>query len=257
MVGIAREPTRFDIHSYLLASASPLFTKPTGLPRKITRPIHVPGFAFIFRMICTWLYERAPPVFDKPKDLTNMMMLWVALGKLGMWEKQNTILRLATALMQPKEFVCERMAVLRAYVGTRRNSKLRGFIIALLCQRPPSPAEVFALPPHILRDVVDFMHVLNRARMANPKGKDGYNLKRHAHFTFRFQLDDEEEKEGRVMETLIFGNSKVDWSKIEYPLPSFLIWDEEWEDMPDRYFFVDAETVFEAAQKVQEQLESM
>jgi hypothetical protein len=39
------------------------------------------------------------------------MKIWVALSKLGFWDKQNTILRLGMAPMQPKDFVCEINAV--------------------------------------------------------------------------------------------------------------------------------------------------
>jgi hypothetical protein len=52
----------------------------------------------------------------------------------------------------------------------------------------------------------------------------------------------------------VTGGEDVDWSKIEYPLPSFLVWGTEWEDLPDMHF-VSEENVRSVAGNVLKQIE--
>jgi hypothetical protein len=144
------------------------------------------------------------------------------------------------------------------YVFTDPGSKLRDFVIALFCQRPVITEEVFVGHNRaMVRDAVKFMRVLNKVRARNPRGKDGYDVKQHLPIVYTSQPGDGAEKQGNMMRTLVHGNNKVDWSKIEYPLPNFLVWGEEWEDAPDRHFFVDAESTLEAAKELRKLLDSM
>jgi hypothetical protein len=85
----------------LLCTSSPIFNDVAGNPRIITRPIDLPTIDLtIFRLICIWLYERKPLVAETPDDLLLLMQTWVIVSKLGIWDIQNTIMRLGMALMQ-------------------------------------------------------------------------------------------------------------------------------------------------------------
>ena len=38
----------------------------------------------------------------------------------------------------------------------------------------------------------------------------------------------------------------MDWSRVEYPLPSFLVWGEQWEVLPDMHFVKERDAVAQA-----------
>jgi hypothetical protein len=98
----------------------------------------------IFRMTYIWLHERLPPVASHPRDLLPLMKTWVTLSTLGMWAQQNTKLRITMAFMQPWEFERGIEVVKWVYANTAAESKLRGFVVALFCQRMPRvTADVF------------------------------------------------------------------------------------------------------------------
>jgi hypothetical protein len=107
-VGPVSDPVRYDLHHSLLSTVSPLFSSTANTPHAISlSSISISAFFHV----CTWLYYRRPPVATTASDLFLLMKIWVALSKLGFWDKQNTILRLGMAPMQPKDFVCEINAV--------------------------------------------------------------------------------------------------------------------------------------------------
>jgi hypothetical protein len=108
-----------------------------------------------------------------------------------MWQPQNTILRIAMALMQPKEFICSIDVVRWVYANTSRYSTLRGFVGAIFCQRGSAiTADILSLESDkagIVRDAAAFLHILDRVRAGNSQGKDGYNLTQHFQMTYRTQ----------------------------------------------------------------------
>lgn len=87
-IGPKPKSSRFDIHHLLLCTNSPLFNDLTGVSKIIFRPLHLPTIdPAIFRLICVWLYERIPPATETPDDILVLMKIWVALSKLGIWDK--------------------------------------------------------------------------------------------------------------------------------------------------------------------------
>jgi hypothetical protein len=237
---------RFFIIHLRLLTVSPLFTTVNGIPHsKPTPTITLPSTDPVaFQAVCTWLYIRKPPVATSASDLLPLMKIWVALAKLGIWDKQNTIMRLGMALMQPKHFICEIETVRWVYENTEPGCKLRGYTVTIYCQRGADVSkEVFA--PEItglgiLTDCVKFMRVLASVRRANPRGKDGYNI--HEHFTTTYTRNSD--GGGEVCWLLTHGE-EVDLSRIEYRLPSFLVWGGKWQDLPDEHYFVGMESVVE------------
>ena len=189
------------------------------------------------------------------------MELWVALGKLGIYDKMNTIMRLGMALMQPKEFKCEIETVRWVYNHTHKKSKLRRYIVAIFCQRGPDvTTELFAsanVKLSIFRDAVKFFNILNKVRAGNPKGIDDYELPTRFAMAHTYQPSELPNQPSQFFGTLVTGGEEVDQSKIEYPLPSFLIWGEKWQDLPDEHYFVTAEDKFREGGETLRQLKRM
>jgi hypothetical protein len=242
---VGPEARFFIIHLSLLI-VSPLFATASGIPHSKTTPTITlpPTDPTAFQVVCTWLYIRKPPVATSASDLLPLMKIWVALSKLGIWDKQNTIMRLGMALMQPAEFVCEISTVKWVYENTEPGCKLRGYIVAIYCQRGEDVSKENFGPEitklGIFTDLVAFMRVLASVRRANPRGKDGYNI--HEHFTTTYTRNGD--AGGEVCWLLTHGE-EVDPSRIEYGLPSFLVWGDEWQDLPDEHYFVGMGSVME------------
>jgi hypothetical protein len=246
--------THFSIHAHLLHT-SPLFANLFNNPR----PIHLPTTPpHIFHQICLWLYENKPPIAEREEDLLTLMKIWVTLGKLGLWRKQNTIMRLGMALMQPQEFVCGLEVVKWVYTHTSLRSKLRDYIIAIFCQRGPNVSrEIFTQEIEklgILKDAVEFLGVLDKVRMGNPKGVEGYDLFGRGRVVY---CEENDGGMGRTMATLVTGRERVDWGRVRYPLPTFLVWGEKWDVLPDEHFFVGEADVAVDGAEVSGQLREM
>jgi hypothetical protein len=162
----------------------------------------------------------------------------------------NTLMRIGMALMQPKNFVYSLETVRWVYENTTSKYSLRGFIIAIFCQRgPPVTTPGYFSDANaklgISRDASVFTRVLNEVRSGNPQGMDGYNLpsqfaEHHmADWNIKYKPDgkiDREKSTKMVFRTLVTGGEEVDWSKVEYTLPSFLVFEDKWEDVPDMHF---------------------
>ncbi|KAG9192585.1 hypothetical protein G6011_11319 [Alternaria panax] len=237
LVGPATNPTRFDVHHWLLAKASPLFITPNGLPRII---------------LCNISLSSIKP------DTFHLMKLWILAGELGIWKTQNTVMRLGMALMQPAYFVCNIETVKWVYENTPVKSTLRDYIITIFCQRgPPITPSIFS-PAHerlgIFRDAAEFMRKLNLVRAGNPRGIDGYDI--HAQFPIQHTWSQGEDELApvRVRGCLVTGGEDVDWGKIEYPLPSFLVWSTKWGVLPDMHFIREG-NVRSVAEDVVKQIE--
>ncbi|EAT78963.1 hypothetical protein HBH56_072310 [Parastagonospora nodorum] len=257
-VGPKSTSTRFDIHQLLLCTSSPLFNEPSGVPKIITRPLYLPTIdPTIFRLICVWLYEGIPPAAETPNDLLILMKIWVALSKLGIWEKQNTIMRLGMALMQPREFTCGIETVRWVYENTAPGSKLRGYVVAIFCQRGAEITKEMFSPRieklGIFRDAVKFFKILNRVRAGNPRGVDGYGFHASEDVLYMWDVNDP----SRVVATVVVDLEEVDYSRIRYPLPSFLVWGDRWEDLPDKFFFIHKNEGLKEGKEVLKQLRRM
>jgi hypothetical protein len=140
------------------------------------------------------------------------------------------------------------------YENTAPNSSLRPYIIAIFCQRgPPFTTPGYFSVEHatlgISRDAFQFTQVLSKVRASNPKGKDQYDLS--SQFGECFLVDewpkhmqggafDHAKSTQRAFRTLVTGGKEVEWSKIEYSLPSFLVFGEKWEVLPDMHFVTEA-----------------
>jgi hypothetical protein len=206
------------------------------------------------------MYEGTPPVTSVPGDLLPLCKMWVALGKLGMWIKQNTIMRIGMALMQPQEFVCDIGTVAWVYRTTQPGSKLRGWIVAIWTQRGGDVKKEWFSKENeklgIFRDAVAFGRVLNRARAGNPVFLDGDMGLEEWVKTVQVGWGYEEKEDGRYVATLTTFGKEVDLSRVEYRLPKHLVWGEKWEDLPDA-FFAGPEDVAVERQEVLAQLEGM
>ena len=123
--------------------------------------------------------------------------------------------------MQPRASVCEVEAVRWVYENTEVGSPLRGFVIKIFCQRGPGGGnKVFeqgVARLGVFRDASLFLWVLHGVRKENEKVVEG------------------------------------DSSRVEYPLPEFLVWGHRWETLPDMHF-VGAEGAQGAAEDVARQL---
>jgi len=182
----------------------------------------------------------------------------VTLGHLGIKDKMNTIMRLGMALMQPKEYKCSIETVEWVYEHTDPRSKLRGYIIAIFCQRgPDATSALFNTRGEIMRDALKFFGILNKVRAGNPKGIDGYELPPQVTTAHTFQPSKVPGQPGQFFWTLVTGEEEIDKSKIEYPLPSFLVWGEKWQDLPDEHFFVKVEDEYQEGGDVLCQLKNM
>ena len=235
--------TRFDVHHLLLAQLSPLFAHPSSTAPRLHsgNMLVVDVESTTFRTLFTWLYERTPPDYTAAADLLALMKLWVLAGKLGIWKTQNTVLRLGMALMQPRHFVCSTETVRWVYENTVNKSPLRSYIITIFCQRGPTvtPAlfrELEGVRKGIWGDASVFLRDLEFVRKGNPKGVRGYDLRvafpiEHVWIPAR---DPTEMDQCRGC--LVTGGEEVKWSKVEYPLPSFLVWSVGWEVLPDMHF---------------------
>jgi hypothetical protein len=106
----------------------------------------------------------------------------------------------------------------------------------------------------IFRDAAEFMRKLNLVRAGNPRGLDGYDLYEQFPMQHTWSPSENELAPVRVRGCLVTGGEDIDWSKIEYPLPSFLVWGTEWEDLPDMHF-VSEENVRSVAGNVLKQIE--
>jgi hypothetical protein len=170
------------------------------------------------------------------------MALWVTLGKLGLWTKMNTVMRLGMALMQPGEFVCAMETVTWVYQNTRPGCRLRGYVVAIFCQRGPGVAPEMFTPENerlgIFADASAFMRKLGRVRSGNPMHVDGVDLGAVYPSAWSYVPGNRRGEPGRVFRTLVTQGREVEWAKIVYPLPSFLVWGEKWETLPDEHFFV-------------------
>jgi hypothetical protein len=243
--------TRFDVHHFLLSKLSPLFTLSNRLPRIVNKGIELPNTEpAIFHALFLWLYERQPPVYTSASDLLTLCKLWVLAGQLGIWKTQNTVLRLGMELMQPKTFVCELETVRWVYANTPQGAPLLGYVITIFCQRGPPATPAHFSPVYeklgIFRDAALFMRVLSKVRAGNPKGVDGYDLTQEFPLEYTFMPIPDEFGVGQVRGTLVTGGKEVDWSRIEYLLPSFLVWGENWEVLPDMHFVTEERAVHNA-----------
>jgi hypothetical protein len=243
--------TRFDAHHFLLSKLSPLFTLSNRLSRIINKGIELPDIEpSIFHALFLWLYERKPPVYTSDGDLLTLCKLWVLAGQLGIWKTQNTVLRLGMELMQPKDLVCSLETVRWVYENTPQASPLLRYIITIFCQRGPPVTAAHFSPVYeklgIFRDVALFMRVLSKVRAGNPKGVNGYDLTKEFSFKHTHMPVPDEFGVGQVRGTLVTGGKEVQWSKIEYPLPSFLVWGEQWEVLPDMHFDTEEHVVHNA-----------
>ena len=162
------------------------------------------------------------------------------------------------ALMQPAYFVCRIETVRWVYENTPVKSSLRDYIITIFCQRgPPITPSMFSPDNErlgIFRDAADLMRKLNLVRAGNPRGLDGYDLYEQFPMQHTWSPSENELAPVRVRGCLVTGGEDIDWSKIEYPLPSFLVWGTEWEDLPDMHF-VSEENVRSVAGNVLKQIE--
>jgi hypothetical protein len=150
-----------------------------------------------------WVYQERPPDFSTAEGLPVLMRLWVTCGALGIWKKQNTLLRLAMALMQPAQFEVDIETVTYVYSNTPPHSKLRKFIVAVFCQRSQIQPHFFSpltAGPGIWKDVTEFQKVLNEVRKVSPIGIEGYDLAQ-----------------------AFFDREPIDWSRVRHPLPDFLV----------------------------------
>jgi hypothetical protein len=259
IVGPTTSPRRFDVHNSLLSKVSPLFTMPNGLPLIILSDISLPNAEpDTFRTLFTWLYERRPPNYTTDTKLLDLMKLWVLAGELGIWRTQNTVLRLGMALMQPTYFVCRVETVRWVYENTCAGSSLRDYIVAIFCQRgPPITPAMFASENEklgIFHDASEFLRVLGLVRAGNPKGRHGYDILGLFPVYHTWSPGQDALAPVRVRACLVTGGEDVEWAKIEYPLPSFLIWGAKWEVLPDMHF-VGEEGVRTAAENVVGQIE--
>jgi hypothetical protein len=183
-VSKATAATLFDIHQHFLVQESPLIRDSRGLARimkkKAIELLNIDPEAFL--ALCQWIYDKASP--PNPTEAANLQLLvelWVAAGKLGLHEKQNTLMRIGMALMQPKEFVCSFATVRWVYEHTAANSSLRPYIITIFCERGPpftTPGTFTAVSATlgISCDAFQFTQVLSKVRASNPKGKEEYDL---------------------------------------------------------------------------------
>jgi hypothetical protein len=75
------------------------------------------------------------------------------------------------ALMQPAAYVCEMEVVQWVYAHTERGSRLRGYVVALWCQRGGKITPEMWAKGHRIRgfwaDVVAYMRVLEVVRRRN------------------------------------------------------------------------------------------
>jgi hypothetical protein len=217
----------------------------------VSKPIYLPDTdPNVFQMLLEWVYQSQPPVTTREEDLLLLMKLWVTAGKIGFWRQQNTIMRLGMALMQPKEFKCNIETVRWVYEHTERKqrkdepeekeSPLRPYIMAIFCQRPPAITPEFFSSDNaqIIRDALRFFRVLSWIRAGNPNGKEGYVLSERYRWDHTFAS-------AQVFGSLHAGGEKVDRSRIEYPLPTYLVWGEKWEALPDAFFVDEKEAMVE------------
>ncbi|PSN68774.1 hypothetical protein BS50DRAFT_599262 [Corynespora cassiicola Philippines] len=233
-----------DIHSQLLAETSPFFRHPNGEPKTPRAPIALPSvLANDFITLFQWLYERKPPVYSRPHSLMDLSRLWLAADKLGIWRTQNTILRLGMEmLMDPRQRI-DLATVTFVYENTPPGCKLRGFIVTIFAQRATPQPSFFA--PRVARlgilaDAVKVLRMLDRVRRGNPKGKGGYDLTR---FPTVWGTDERGEPTHLYY---LARREEVDWSRVEYRLPSYIVWGDglgkfAWEDLPDRFFVGEGE----------------
>jgi hypothetical protein len=78
------------------------------------------------------------------------------------------------------------------------------------------------------------------------KGIDGYNLATEFPVEYSYAAAKDGVGLGWVKGTLLTGGKEVDWSRVEYPLPSFLVWSEQWEVLPDVHFVKEQDAVAQA-----------
>lgn len=191
---------RFDVHNRVLSTWSPLFENIDGKPKHVTKYLTLPTiWEQDFHLLMIWLYEDRHPAFTTPEGLRDLVQLWITAGALGMWKKQNTILRLCMELMQPPGFTVDIETIIYVYDNTKTDSKLRQFIAALFCQRAPVQQHFFsnlALGHSIWKDIVAFQKILYNVRMKNPVGINGYDFRKEA---------------------------KTDYSRVRWPLPNYLV----------------------------------
>ncbi|KAF2649111.1 hypothetical protein K491DRAFT_611465 [Lophiostoma macrostomum CBS 122681] len=195
---------RFDVHNRIISTESPLFMNRHGNAKHITRMLILPRIQHDdFHLLMNWIYQERPPEFSTAEGLPVLMRLWVTCAALAIWKKQNTILRLAMALMQPAYFEVDIETVIYVYSNTPTHSKLRKFIVAIFCQRSTTQPHFFSPLTSglgIWEDVTEFQKVLNEVRKVSPVGIDGYDLAE-----------------------AFFNHDPIDWSRVRHPLPEFLV----------------------------------
>jgi hypothetical protein len=80
------------------------------------------------------------------------------------------------------------------------------------------------------------MGILRKARAGNPKGINGYDLPTEFPLKYSHTPSQDTCTPRQVRGTLVTGGEEVDWNRIEYLLPNFLVWGENWKVLPNMHF---------------------
>jgi len=227
-----------------------------------------------FMALCEWLYNKKPPEFSQDTDLQRICQLWAAASKLGIYRQMNTLLRLGMELMQPVGFRCSTDTVRWVYENTEEGCPLRGFIIAIFCQRA-SPGPAFFNDDKawlsILRDACTFFRVLEKARKAriaavmsdktrNPSGeerdglgekdKDSTAGKKKVEGIFDSELQSKSawgmDKHGFPVfnyKAIKEKQLSLGESVVKHPPPKYIVFGENGEDLPDRFFVLNLDDI--------------
>jgi hypothetical protein len=121
---------------------------------------------------------------------------------------------------------------------------MRPFLKEVRCWGSSSPSSASVDPQsHLLISPPMFLRVLGKVRAGNPKGIDGYDLHREFPLVYSPTFGEDGVTVEKLRGTLVTGGKEVDWSRVEYPLPSFLVWGEQWEVLPDMHFVTEENAV--------------
>ncbi|KAF2732988.1 hypothetical protein EJ04DRAFT_524856 [Polyplosphaeria fusca] len=240
LIGASKK--QFDIHNTLLWKLSDHFKKMDGLPKNLIKPIVLPDISDdLFKQICEWIYDIRTPSYSSPTDLLNLIMLYMTAASLGISSYQNAIIRFIMALCNEHTFEIPVEVVKFVYENTASSSKLRGFITMLFCQRS-TPQEAFFEPEiarlGITEDAVACLKILYKVRMMNPQGINGYDLDKEFPMVWNHS---KERGLFQMRETRDITHT-LDRKRLRFPLPNYLVWGENWESMPDRFFVSAAES---------------
>lgn len=179
---------QFDVHSSILTRFSPLFHEPSEQFPETSHPITLsPISAADFSDLLAWLYGHKAPRCNSSADLPSLMRLWITAGALGMRRTQNLVMGLAVRLMQSPRHTIEMETVHHVYKHTRKDSPLRKFVVAVLCQRAaggePGLFSGRYLGVGIWEDVIGFMKVLEGVRRSSSGfGVQGCLVSAHVSF---------------------------------------------------------------------------